>query len=44
VGVLPYAALSHGHIRHEASAPTVPLALLAVVLEAKVEDQDGPTG
>jgi hypothetical protein len=43
-GVLPYAALWHGHARHEASAPTVPLALLAAVLEAKVEDQDGSTG
>jgi hypothetical protein len=41
-GVIPYAVLSHGDARHEASAPTVPLALLAVILEARLEDQDPP--
>jgi hypothetical protein len=38
-GVLPYAALSHGHARHETSARTVPLALPAV-LETKLEEHD----
>jgi hypothetical protein len=42
-GVLPYAALSHGPARHETSAPTVPLALLAALLETKVAEHDGPT-
>jgi hypothetical protein len=35
-GVIPYAVLSHGDARHEASAPTVPLALLAVIVAAKL--------
>lgn len=34
-GVIPYAAVSHGPARHEASAPTVPLALLLALLRAK---------
>jgi hypothetical protein len=39
-GVLPYAALWHGDARHETSAPTVPLALLAAILETKVEEHN----
>ena len=34
-GVIPYAAVSKGRARHEAGAPTVPLALLAAILRAK---------
>lgn len=35
-GVVPYAAVSNGPTRHAASAPTVPLALLAAMLMAKI--------
>ena len=35
-GVVPYAALANGPARHEASAPTVPLALLSALLAAKL--------
>jgi hypothetical protein len=42
-GVLPYATLARGHTRHETSAPTVPLALLAAVLEAKLDEHDEVT-
>ena len=38
-GILPYAALTHDDARHEASAPTVPLALLLALLEAAISER-----
>jgi len=32
-GVLPYAALTQGDVRYEAEAPTVPLAILRVIVK-----------
>lgn len=39
-GVLPYAALALGPQRFEASAPTVPVALLSVILQAACAKAD----
>ena len=36
-GVMPYAALKNGNKRYEATAATVPLALLTTVLKAKTD-------
>ena len=35
-GIMPYAALMNGELRYEATAPTVPLALLIALLETKM--------
>ena len=37
-GVLPYAFVRQGRQRHEASAPTVPLALLGALVKAMIAD------
>ena len=34
-GILPYAVVDKGERRHEATAPTVPLALLTALVEAR---------
>lgn len=41
-GVIPYATVTHSTSRHEASAPTVPLALLTALLRAKVSESGNP--
>lgn len=41
-GVIPYATVKHSANRHEASAPTVPLALLSALLKAKIHETGHP--
>jgi hypothetical protein len=40
-GVMPYAALKHGKARYEATAATVPLALLTALLVARSQKKGG---
>ncbi len=40
-GVFPYASIYNAHARFEAEASTVPLALLTVLLEALIEEEEG---
>lgn len=40
-GVMPYAFLSNGKVRHEATASTVPLALLTALLETMATERQG---